>query len=114
MVRNKTLDDLLTEQLGVQVHPDTINPNPIVGVTATKVVTNNPNRVALSFSNLGNQNVYLWYDNSVSATKGILLAGGGGSLDLNWRDDFTRISNEWWAIAPGGAEPITVDAVVTR
>ena len=113
MERITGLTGLLESQLGVKTHPE-VNPlSNVVGVTATRIVPNNDNRVGLNFVNNGAFPAYIWTDNSVSSGVGFLVSNGGGFLGLDWRDDLSLVSNEWWAIGIGGATTINTLGLVT-
>lgn len=109
----KTLDALLLKEYGVRTHPGIESGVVSVGVAVTKLVSNNPNRLNLSFSNISTSTVYVFTDNQVSANRGFLLASGGGSLGLDWRDDLTLVSNDWYAIALSAGSNVTVLETVT-
>ncbi len=104
----KSLDQLLQDQFGVQSSPRI---NPLVdqvGLTAVRIVPNNPNRVGLTIVNISAASIWILIDNSVSGTHGILLAANGGSFALNWQDDLHLLIWEWYAIASGAASDILV------
>lgn len=111
--RSATMDQLLTNEYGLRTHPSNESGPQTVGNLVVKLLSNNPNRVGLTFINLGAQNAYLYLNGQVSSTNGIFLAANGGSIALNWRDDMTLITNEWDAIAPGGNTTIQVLSVET-
>lgn len=68
---------------------------------ADKIIArNNPGRISLTVVNLGTDKVYLRPQGIASATVGIELDSGGGSLSLNWRDDGTLPTLEWHAMSP--------------
>ena len=74
--------------------------------TDTAVVSvcgNDPERVNLTFVNLGAQQIAVGLSPDVSLTKGILLNAGGGLFNANVLDDATLPSREWFAVSPGGA-----------
>ena len=64
-------------------NPVTIN----VATTITKILQNNPDRLAYTIVNLGNTALYIAFDNEVSATRGILLVASGGSISLTAEND---------------------------
>jgi len=66
----------------------------------TKLVDNNPDRLALSFINLGANEAYVSFDNTPSATDGIRLASNGGFLSMDVINDHMLQTREWYAIAP--------------
>lgn len=113
MGKTQTLDELLTNEYGVNTHPE-VNPmTSLAGVTATQVAPNNPNRVGFNIINLGTASVYVFTSNLVSANLGFLLSPNGGALNLDWRVDFALISNEWWAIAIAAPSQLLVLGLVT-
>lgn len=80
--------------------------NPIltsVGATATIILANNPNRLAWIFINLSANAIYLALENSVSATRGVLVAANGGKASMVWDEDFQTVGWAIWGIAPAGA-----------
>lgn len=111
---NPTLNDLLRDQLGLNVHPKATVTTLIGGAACVQVLKNNPNRVGLTFINLGANDVYIWLDNTVSSSKGILMVLSGGNVSFNWRDDMTLNSNEWWAIAPAGNTNLSILEMVSN
>lgn len=111
--RAATLAQLLNNEYGLDVHPGRDTGVVSVLTTVTSVLPNNPNRVGLSFHNLGSTNIYLYLENNPSANQGILIAGGGGVVAFDWRVDMSLISHEWYAIAPSGATNLQVVETVT-
>lgn len=109
-----TLDDLLKNEFGVDTYQGPGTGVVSVGTTATKVCQLNPNRVGLTFINNSINTIYLFTDNSVSSSRGIQLAGGGGSISFNWRDDLVLNAQEWFGIAPAGPSNIFVLEVLTK
>lgn len=79
-----------------------------VGTTATKLLGNDPERLAVTFINLGSEPVYLMYDDAVSTTRGIVLTTNGGGVSLNVRDDQTLPTREWWALTSTGSSDMVV------
>lgn len=110
-----TLDDLISQQLGVRTQPR-VNPEvSSVGVADVAVLRNNPNRVAFIFVNLGANDVFLVpaLAGLASSTNGIRCAANGGGAAANWRDDFNIVGVEWHAIAPNGASAVLVISLET-
>ncbi len=112
--RSRTLDDLLATEYGVNTHIGPESKVNAVAITVTGLVSNNPNRVGLTFINIGANNVYIWFLNTVGAANGILLAANGGSLSLDWRTDFALLGYDWYGIAVGGASNVQVLEVITK
>jgi hypothetical protein len=109
----QSLDDLLTQEYGVNTHPGTETGVKAVQTTVTQLCSNNPNRVGLTFLNLGAASVFIYIDNTVGVGKGLLVSANGGSVALDWRTDFTLISNDWYGISPGGPSNLQVIELVT-
>jgi hypothetical protein len=82
------------------------------GAAASRILQNNPERLSVTFFNLGANDVYLLFDDSVSATKGIALQASGGAVNMTVRDDQMLPTREWWVISPSGAS--TVIAISTQ
>ncbi len=103
-----TLSDLLNGLYGINT-VEKINPVvSAVGVTAVKVLNNNPNRVSFIFVNLSVNSIYLSPLNDVSSAKGIYVASNGGYVVMQWDRDFNLVSREWWAVATGAGSNIFI------
>ena len=110
----RRLADLLEERLGTKATPFFNRLGvPSIGVTAVKVLSNDPNRFEWTFINLSVNAIYLLTDNTVSATKGILCSATGGGTSMIWEEDFELVSNEWWAVAAGAASSYLLFEVVS-
>lgn len=93
------LSNFVKRHFGVEVR---FNPNPIVSTVqtaATQLWRGNPDRLQLTFINLGANIIYLFVDPSVSASRGIYLAPGGGSVILTAEEDGELVGYPWWALA---------------
>ena len=110
----QTLDQLLTNEYGVNTHLSPDTKVVAVGVTVTALCGNSPNRVGLTFINLSGANIYVMTDNLVSASRGILLTANGGTLSLDWRTDFALVGYDWYALATGAASNLQVIALETQ
>lgn len=102
----KSLNELIAQQMGVDTRP--VVSNPSIGTTAERILSNNANRVALTFVNLSANTIYLMIDDGVSPTRGIRLDSGGGSASLTWQYDMHILLWEWWAIASGASSELLV------
>lgn len=95
------LSDFVERYFGRAVR---FNPNPVtatVGATATLLWRGNADRLQLTFINLGANTVYLFVDASVSSSKGIYLAAGGGSVVLTAEEDGEVVGFPWFGVASG-------------
>lgn len=108
MAKIKSLHELLMGFYGIETVPKINRTASSVGVTATKICTNNPKRAYLTIVNLSVNDIYLLIDNSVSSSKGIYLSPNGGSFVLRWVEDFDLLEHEWYAVAGGAASAILV------
>ncbi len=101
-----TLSELLESLYGVKT-TYRVNPNiSTVGVTASKLLNNNPNRVSFIIVNMSVNSLYISPTIDVSSTKGIYIAPNGGFASFQWDRDFELVSQEWWCI--GGAAGTTL------
>ena len=88
--------------------------NPVVAqceITPTVLFLNNPDRLAVTVVNLGATAMYVAWDREVSATHGIYLAAGGGTLSLIADDDGELVGHELLGIAITAAVAIFTVAV---
>lgn len=111
MAKIKSLDALIEDQLGVNTRP--VDTNPSIGTTAQKILSNNANRVAVTFINLSANTIYILNDNLVSSTRGIRLGSGGGSVSLTWEYDMHILLWEWHAIASAAnSELLIIEEII--
>lgn len=100
--------DLINKQWGT----DTFDVDDEMGVTAiaitpTRFLANNPNCVQLTIINTGGQDINIWTDATVSATKGIRLQASGGSYEIDITRFGTYPTREWWAIGISGTSTLS-------
>ena len=93
------LQGLLKKQLGVTTYERISAAGVTVGVAASRVVRQNPNRVAFVFVNLSVNSIYISPIITPSATRGIRVGPSGGLLRVVWDEDFSLTGYEWNAIA---------------
>lgn len=70
-----------------------------VGTSIVEAAPNDPERVSLTFINLSSQPLYIAPDNQVSASRAIVLSGGGGFLSVNAVEDGILSAIDWYALA---------------
>lgn len=101
-----TLDDLIAAQNLIPT--DTQETVVSVGATATKVLSNNPNRVSYIIGNPSTTTVYFGLSATNLTTSQGIPVGGGNSLSSNWHDDMNSVGYELWAIAASGTVSLYV------
>ena len=75
--------------------------NPItdtVGTTATKILNNNPDRLALVIVNLSANRGFIGFDRQVGPTKGIPVEASGGVVTMCIEEDGEAVGYEIHAI----------------
>jgi len=78
------------------------NANPLVdevNIAITRVLPNNPNRLAWIILNLSANNVFIALDNDCSPAHGILLTPNGGSATMIYEEDFEATCWEVYGVA---------------
>lgn len=108
-----TLEEVLFREFGVKT---TFRTNPITGTvltSVTKILSNNPNRLALIIVNLGANDFNIGFDIEVSATKGILISNGGGGISFRYDTEFNLLESGVWAIAAVGSSAAYILEVIT-
>ncbi len=68
-------------------------------IAVTKIMPNNPNRLAWTVVNLSANVVYLALDHGVGADHGILLTANGGSAGMVYTEDFEATCWEVYGVA---------------
>lgn len=74
-----------------------------VNTTSTRVLDNNPRRVAWLIVNISVNQGFLSFDNSVSSSNGIILGAGGGSVSVEVDEDGETPAWEAYAVTTGAA-----------
>ena len=110
----RTRADLIHDLYGVDCQTNLGGLTDTVGASATQLLRIGPNRLALTIVNNSATTVYVHPTNDVSSSLGVVLAAGGGNLELNWRDDFDVVGLEWWAVAAVAGAKVTIYEVVAR
>lgn len=85
--------------------------NPVVaevGLTATLVLRNNPNRIYWHITNHGGVNIYITPFANQSLLTGLVVPSGGGYLLFEIDAEGESIINEVWAVCGAAATPIYV------
>jgi hypothetical protein len=74
-----------------------------VGTTTTRVLDNNPRRVAWMMVNISVNQGFANFDNSVSSSNGIILGAGGGSVSVEVDEDGETPAWEVFGVCTGAA-----------
>ena len=107
-----TLAELIDKKFGVKT-THRINPvTDTVGTSATRILGNNPNRLAWLVVNLSSNTVYLGFDRDVSPNKGIFLSPNGGSCQMLYDEDFHSVGYEVFAKADAESKIYVVEIVI--
>lgn len=105
----KSIHQLLADRYGVAVRSESDpDGNVSVDTTAEVLVRPNPARIGLLIVNLSSNIVYVKPGKGVSATSGIVLSPQGGSLTVDYLEDFDLPAREWQAVASAAASNVLV------
>ncbi len=85
-----------------------------VGSTPTLIVEANPKRVAWSVINLGTAAMYVGFDDTVGAQRGILVQGSGGFIGFTEIEDHKLPTLPAFAIVPGGTSQVYVIETIEK
>jgi len=91
--------------------------NPVtdtVLTTATRLLTNNPDRIFWLIVNLSGNNGYLGWDTQVSSTRGLFIAANGGFVSAMIEEDGELVIYEVWAINQNAQGTYLVVEVMRR
>lgn len=93
------LKDFVAKKFGRSTRAITNPVTDTCGTTATVLLQNNPDRLAAIIINLGATAMYVAWDRDVSASHGILVVSGGGSLTLIADEDGELVGYELYGVA---------------
>ena len=79
----------------------------------TELCKNNPNRLGLVISNVGDYPVYISFEKDVAASEGLLLNANGGFVGFQWNEDFDITGWGWHGIASGAASKVSVFEILS-
>lgn len=77
-----------------------------VDIAVTRILPNNPNRLAWIIINLSGNNVFIALDMGVSAAHGILLTANGGGASMIYEEDFEATCWEVWGMSTANNQDI--------
>jgi len=108
-----TAQEVLDRRWGVRTRPITNRLVSNLGTSVTKVIPNDPDRLAWLIVNLSANTVYLGLSRDVSSSKSILLQASGGSAGMVLDEDFNTVTYEVWGVASGASSAIyTIEVVM--
>ena len=108
----KSAFELVDERFGVLTRANEQPEVTQLETTDTLFLRANPSRVAFLILNLGGTAIHVKPGGGVSATNGIALIAGNGSLSVTLEDDFTLAALEWHGIATTAAVAIFVLEII--
>lgn len=112
-----TLADLLRAKLGVETYTRTNRLVSSIGEDATRVLPNDPNRVAAIIVNLSAADMHFgpFPDVKIVAPnlKGVLVPAGGGNMILIWDEDLSMVGEEWYGVAAAAGSALLTMELVT-
>lgn len=110
-----SLGDLVEATLGARTVSDDNRTVSTIGATAAQILRQTPTRVAFTIVNMSAFDMWVGPFNNVASTKGIWLSPNGGSLALNYKEDFDLVGLEWFGIAGGaGASILTLETFLDK
>lgn len=78
----------------------------------TLAINHDFERLALTFINVGTNDIHITPDQSATSSTGILLGGNGGFLSLVARDDLILVGYEWYGVASTATSNLEIISVV--
>jgi len=85
---------------------DTVDGEVNATVASAQLVGGDPEAVALTIVNLGTDTVFVRPKQAASASAGIPLVAGGGSISLIVRDDGPLATYDWYVVANSGVQDV--------
>lgn len=94
--------DVIDKLYGVRTYENQEALNTAIGDIPAAIVSNDPGALQLTIVNLGNSDMYLWIDESVSTSKGILIAANGGAYEIDITRQMLLPTKSWFAVCASG------------
>ena len=107
MVAHST-HDLISMELGSPSRSAENREATTMGAVAVLVARNDSTRLALVITNLGATAVFIRPVRNATSTTGFRLGPNGGFMSLNWKDDYSLVTKDFFGIDPTGASEIWV------
>lgn len=104
-------EQILKDEFGV---PFRESENPVtttVNNSSTQILENNPDRVGVVVVNTGSNDIFIKFQNDVTANDGIQLVSAGGSVSFNVLEDMTIPTRQMFAITDSGTSQIYTLAI---
>jgi len=101
--------DLLVKKYGIGIRPESVPATQAITTTEKQVLKANPDRVSLTFLNLGAEVAYVHISNKVSSALGLYLDKSGGSISMTLEYEGELVCSEWW-VEGAGATNVYVTA----
>lgn len=98
---------LLEKLYGVKLYKNTEVLNTDITSAITPVASNDPGAVFVMLVNTGANDLVVWTDESVSSSKGILLAANGGYFTWNATQHFIMPTESLYAVCPAGTTTVS-------
>lgn len=108
-----TLHDLIEELFVVKTIPQMSTVTVTGGLPFKLLAKNNPNRLSLIMSNVGDNPVYINYNRSAGLKEGLMLVPNGGYLSLLWSEDFDTVGWDVYAHAISGDSTIILLEIIS-
>ena len=105
---------LIVKRLGVDVIAQVGGLVTSIPVTAGQLLQNNPNRVGFLLVNLGATDAYVGPFPDVSVNKGIFVAASGGSLKVEYTEDYILPTYDWYGIAAIATNILIMEMLIER
>lgn len=103
-----TTQEVLEKLYGVKLYKNTQSQNSSVSSSVTPIVDQDPGSVFILIVNLGSNDIYLWTDETVSTTNGILLQKNGGNMVWYANQHFLMPTERWFGVTATGSSEISV------
>jgi len=103
------IQTVMPVQTGLKIHTLAVSES----APPTLLADNNPNRLELILSNVGDYNIFVNADITYELPEGLLLTPNGGFVSLIWNEDFDITGYSWYGFAQTGAGEITVMEVLS-
>lgn len=108
------VQDLIKEKLGVSIVEYTNREVSQIPAVAGRILSPHAGRLGFLLVNLSANDVYIGPFPDVSASKGIFVSPNGGSVSINYLEDFTLGTKDWYGVSAIASNCLIIEMVIQR
>ncbi len=107
-----SLHELIDNIFGVRTRSEENPENTGMTTTSQRILKNDSARLAFIINNLGQQTVVIRNQAGPTSSVGYSIGPNGGSMSMQFDEDFNKVGHEWFGVTPSGTSDIYVEQIL--